>query len=122
MTPNPSTEGDYMPGSGQFSEGSPFTPQTPPYAPGSPAYAPGSPAYAPATPPDYVPTSPVYNPNSPEYAPAASSESILEVESEKKTDDPNVSASEGEKKTVSFELKPGVADSSSESQTKTIKL
>jgi DNA-directed RNA polymerase II subunit RPB2 len=148
LTPqdNSSYQGTISPASGNFSPDSPqFNPETPPgfapatspvynpnspeYAPGSPAYNPNSPAYAPAsTPSDYVPTSPAYNPNSPEYAPGSpayaptSPENILEVETEKKTDDSESNA-KGGSKSVSFELKPGVVDSSSDqNQTKTIKL
>ena len=142
LTPNQSPESliaeeEYLPGSDQFSEGSPFTPQTPPYAPPKPRYEPVTPPYGPTTPPyapttppyapttpPYAPTTPPYAPDSPAYAPISPPENILEVESEKKSDDSSASTSEGEKKTVSFELKPGVANSSSDSQnqTKTIKL
>jgi len=104
-----------------------FNPSTPPgYTPVSPVYNPNSPEYAPSTPSDYVAQSPVYNPNSPEYAPESPSalpENILEVESEKNPDE-SESTAKGVSKTVSFELKPGVAENSSDSQnqTKTIKL
>jgi len=101
-----------------------FNPATPPgFIPTvNPVYNPNSPEYAPSTPSDYVAQSPVYNPNSPEYAPDTP-ENILEVESEKKPDESESNAKGGEK-TVSFELKPGVAQSSSEdkNQTRTIKL
>ena len=131
-----SYQGTISPASGNFSpDSSQFNPATPPgfqpavspaYNPNSPAYAPGSPAYVQAsTPSDYVPVSPVYNPNSPEYAPsssASSPENILEVENEteKKTDGSESNA-KGGSKTVSFELKPGVVENSSNGQTKTIK-
>jgi DNA-directed RNA polymerase beta subunit len=132
-----SYDGNDSPVYGNFSPDSPqFNPATPPglptavspvYNPNSPEYAPGSPAYAPAsTPSDYVPVSPSYNPNSPEYSPSSSAyspENILQVESEKKQDESESNA-KGLSKTVSFELKPGVANSSSDSQnqTKTINL
>uniref|UniRef100_A0A6C0KY36 DNA-directed RNA polymerase n=1 Tax=viral metagenome TaxID=1070528 RepID=A0A6C0KY36_9ZZZZ len=108
----------YAPGSPQYAPGSPqYAPGTPPYAPGTPPYAPGTPPYAPGTPP-YAPGTPPYPSNSSENEPI----SILEVEEKKEEnkEEENVSTStNGDKKTISFDLKPGVIE---EGETKKINL
>ena len=78
------------------------------------------------TPPDYVPAteSPVNNSNSPEY-PSPETSNILEIEEKKEEKEEKEGEKNesniGEKKTVSFELKPGVAESST-NETKKINL
>jgi DNA-directed RNA polymerase II subunit RPB2 len=103
----------------------PETPVSPPYAPETPV----SPPYAPETPvsPPYAPETPV----SPSYAPETPSPNstenkgtnILEVEEKKeeenKEEEKESNSSSGDKKTISFDLKPGVIE---EGETKKINI
>jgi DNA-directed RNA polymerase II subunit RPB2 len=121
----------YAPTSPSYAPGSPvYAPTSPSYAPGSPVYAPTSPSYATGTPP-YAPTSPSYGPvlelrSKSDSEEELKSNNILEIQEENKEEgnkegekstEANTSS---EKKVISFDLKPEIINSSSD--TKQIKL